>query len=449
MVQALLSAVAGIRVGQIDMNNTSADLANLKTTAYKGTRVIFQDMLAQTIKGATRPTDTSGGMNAIQYGLGVLVAGTDVSQREGGLNATGRNLDIALDGTETFLLLGDGQSVSYTQDGALDLDSKKNLVHRASGHRILGRMADSLGVIDPDEPITNSSFIEIPVGSLKAAQVTSKVHVSGNLNEKSLATDEIPSKEVVFDGIGDRHDVKFVFKNRQAPPQGNAPADLNDDSKNAVVSWDWEAYELSTLANGTVQETLIGQSSNDTTVGHENNQRLYFNNKGHVINTDAKGTMTVPSTDNTAEFKIEIDFTDITQLAADSQLHAKHEDGFEPGSLKSFNVMPDGIIMGTFTTGLTKPLAQIATSNFSNPGGLLRVGSNRWEATDNSGDPAIGVAGKSGRGKINSGFLKQSNVDISDKFSNMIITTRTMQANSRVATTVDEILREIINIKAR
>ncbi|MEJ5169834.1 MAG: flagellar basal body protein, partial [Fimbriimonadales bacterium] len=86
MLQALLAGVASIKAQQTRMNVIGNNLANVNTTAYKGSRVTFQDMIAQTIRGAARPTDSLGGTNPIQYGLGVLIGGTDVNNEQGSLN---------------------------------------------------------------------------------------------------------------------------------------------------------------------------------------------------------------------------------------------------------------------------------------------------------------------------------------------------------------------------
>src|SRR6185503_11749113 len=79
MLQAMLAGVASIKAQQTRMNIIGNNLANVNTTAYKGSRVTFQDMLAQTLRGATRPTANLGGTTPVQYGLGVLVSGTDVN----------------------------------------------------------------------------------------------------------------------------------------------------------------------------------------------------------------------------------------------------------------------------------------------------------------------------------------------------------------------------------
>ena len=129
------------------------------------------------------------------------------------------------------------------------------------------------------------------------------------------------------------------------------------------------------------------------------------------------------------------------------QMQMSNQNGFAPGSLSSFSVGTDGIVTGLYTNGLTRPLGQIALAIFPNANGLERTGSNIWRQTDNSGIPVIGAPRSGGRGYVNAGFLEQSNIDISNEFTDLIITQRGFQANTKVVTTVDEMLQDLINMK--
>jgi len=105
------------------------------------------------------------------------------------------------------------------------------------------------------------------------------------------------------------------------------------------------------------------------------------------------------------------------------------------------------VINGSFSNGLNRPLGQIALAAFANPPGLAKVGNNLYTVTPNSGQPVIGAAGTGDLGEIQSGRLEMSNVDLSQEFTNMIITQRGFQANSRIITTSDELLQELVNLK--
>jgi len=158
-------------------------------------------------------------------------------------------------------------------------------------------------------------------------------------------------------------------------------------------------------------------------------------------------SVTPPAATGVPAFPVNLDFSSISQLAAEMQVNASSQNGFAPGSLSSFSVGTDGVITGLYTNGLTRPLGQIALAIFPNSNGLERMGNNLWRNTDNSGVPVVGTARSGGRGSINSGFLEQSNIDIGNEFTELIVTQRGFQANTKVVTTVDEMLQDLINMK--
>ena len=106
-----------------------------------------------------------------------------------------------------------------------------------------------------------------------------------------------------------------------------------------------------------------------------------------------------------------------------------------------------GLITGTFSNGRSQALGQIAMATFSNPNGLQKNGSSLYSATVNSGTAQIGVAGQGGRGTLSGGTLEMSNVDLAAEFTNLIVAERGFQANSRVITTSDQILQDLVNLK--
>jgi flagellar hook protein FlgE len=434
MLQALLAGVASIKAQQTRMNVIGNNLANVNTAAYKGGRVTFQDMLAQTIRGASRPTDKGGGTNAIQYGLGVLIAGTDVNNEQGSLNATNRPTDLAIQGNGYFLV-SNGDRAAYTRDGGFDLDANGDLVHRATGERVLGWNFITQGNNSTGAVITPQSSVNVPLGRLNASRVTSYVEYQGNLSGDAPVG--LPAGDPqnwtttmrVFDSLGGAHNITVEFFNRTDLP-GPAPAPISS----------YEFRVLDSLGNVL------------TTSGPP----LEFDSNGRMTNpsdpnnpaTKRVVTVQVPEgTGGALDFDVVLDFDRIRQLKTDSQVNASNQDGFPPGELQGFSINQDGMIVGLFTNGLTQELGQIALSIFPNPGGLERMGNNLWRATDNSGVGVVGSAKTGGRGAINSGYLEQSNVDIGAEFTDLIVTQRGFQANTRVVSTVDEMLQDLINMK--
>ncbi|MCD6218488.1 flagellar hook-basal body complex protein [bacterium] len=138
----------------------------------------------------------------------------------------------------------------------------------------------------------------------------------------------------------------------------------------------------------------------------------------------------------------------ITQFGSDTTTRAEYQDGYSTGILQTVAFGPNGngILYGSFSNGQVRPMAQIALANFNNPEGLERTGNNAFNATANSGLPIISVALQGGAGGIIPGALEQSNVDLSTEFTNMIVSQRGFQANSRVITTQDALMAEAVNL---
>jgi len=115
--------------------------------------------------------------------------------------------------------------------------------------------------------------------------------------------------------------------------------------------------------------------------------------------------------------------------------------------LQSFTVDTLGLISAVYDDGQIYYFGRVALANFANPGGLSKLGNNTYAATNNSGMPQIGNPGQAGLGIIRQSNLEMSNVDLANEFTEMIITSRAYQANSRIITTSDEMLHDLVNLK--
>ncbi len=137
----------------------------------------------------------------------------------------------------------------------------------------------------------------------------------------------------------------------------------------------------------------------------------------------------------------------ITQYAADSGVYSLDQDGYGPGSLQGITIDRQGALTGSFDNGRTRTLGQIAVANFSSPSGLQSVGQNLFAESPDSGPVIIGTAGNQGLGHIKANTLELSNVDLATEFVKMITAQRGFQANSKIVTTTDEVLAELVNLK--
>lgn len=183
MMASLFAGVSGLRNHQVKMNVVGDNIANVNTIGYKAGRVSFQEALVQTMRGAGRPSTSTGGTNPLQLGLGMSLSTIDNMFLQGGLETTGQITDLAIQGTG-FFILSDGQQQYYTRAGAFGFDSNSNMVNPSNGYILQGKMADMDGAVPADAPIGN---ISLPFGQQDPARMTTQIQLGMNLD--SQATD--------------------------------------------------------------------------------------------------------------------------------------------------------------------------------------------------------------------------------------------------------------------
>jgi flagellar hook protein FlgE len=206
------------------------------------------------------------------------------------------------------------------------------------------------------------------------------------------------------------------------------------EAKTATGGTTWRFYASSpdsTSANG----PIVGTGT------------LTFSASGALVSTT--GTqLQVDRTGTGAQSPLDINlsFTGTTALASTaSNMVMSTQDGEPIGTLASFSVGDDGTVTGQFTNGLTKTVGQVVLANFNNPDGLIAQGNNLYDQGPNSGDPLIGGATTNGTGTVESGALEQSNVNLSREFINLIIASTGFNASSKVISTSDELLQDLLN----
>jgi flagellar hook protein FlgE len=280
-------------------------------------------------------------------------------------------------------------------------------VSASTGMRVQGWQAEDDGgqmVVDPNGEVTG---IQIPVGS-SMAQATKEVIMGGNLDAANGGTPEDGFDLVVgvYNSLGGLQNVTLHFE------------------KTADNTWSW---------------SVPGDS--------ETGEIVFDPADGSVV-SGGIGNITVDGENGAEEINFELNFETVTQLAAESSISAKSVDGIAAGSLVGFDVISQtGEVLGIYSNGLKQLVGQLALANFSNPTGLVRTGNNLFVQGLNSGTASVGTANSGGRGSIVSGYLEASNVDLAKEFTNMILAQRGFQAQSRVITTSDEMMQELVNIK--
>ena len=206
-VRSLFAGVSGLRNFQQQLDIIGNNIANSQTAGYKATRITFQDLLSQTVKGATASSATLGGTNPQQFGLGSSIGAIDTDYSQGNLMTTGRKLDIAISGSG-FFKISDGSDTYYTRNGAFDIDEQGYLVSTTSGYKVQGYNATA-GVLDN----TSVGNIQIPVGIILPAQPTTTIGLVGNLNATEEQNGSIHETEALLadELIGSTNDINGLF----------------------------------------------------------------------------------------------------------------------------------------------------------------------------------------------------------------------------------------------
>lgn len=392
------------------MDVVGNNIANVNTQGYKRNTAIFQDVLSQVISGAAAPTDAAGGRNPAQVGLGVMMSGTAQQFGQGFLQITNRDLDVAIQGDGFFVMERAGESL-YTRAGALFVDADARLV-TSGGGLIQGWAADAAGVIDPTSPV---GVVRLPVGDQNPPAVTSEVKLGGNLPSSAAIGEIVNAGVEVFDSLGTAIEVRMAFQ-KTAADEWTATATYGEPPV-AIALTD----NVLTFANGELTAP----------VDLEMNIAA-----GQIPGVQAVSLVVGGGSERR-----------VTQYADSTSLTVMTQNGAPAGVLQTIRVGSDGVIVGTYSNGLTNPIAMLAVANFSNPEGLERVTGSNWRATSNSGLAQVGTTGTGGRGSIAPGTLEMSNVDLALEFTELIRSQRGFQANSRVVTSSDELLQEIVNLK--
>ncbi len=436
MMRSMFSGVSGLRAHQTRMDVIGNNVANVNTVGFKSGRVTFQEIFSQTLKGASAPDAATGrgGTNPMQIGLGLGVGAVDTITTRGSVQRTDNPTDLSIEGDGFFICRGGvNDTFRFTRAGNFTIDKLGNLV-TGSGMNVYGWQAlknDGSGEFDTEKPIEPINIYSDAYRNKRiiSAKATSRTQLAGNLDAAMplVGTDD-PTEDQVFI-------MPMTIYDK-----------LGNDYKINVRFWKVEAYD----STSTWQWEIV--TDGDITVTLPDETQLVFDDEG-IISSGQSATVTFEPGDGTTnesgtgEFEVVFDFSKITSFASDNSVKPQSVDGYPSGSLVSFSVGSDGILTGIYDNGQQQSLGLIAISGFENPAGLQKVGDNMYIPTTNSGEYKAVKPGTGGTGTLNPGTLEMSNVDLSKEFTEMIITQRGFQANSRIITTSDEMLQELVSLK--
>ncbi|MCL1865174.1 MAG: flagellar hook protein FlgE [Spirochaetes bacterium] len=456
MMRSLYSGVSGLKNHQTRMDVIGHNVANVNTYGYKTQRVTFQDMLSQTMSGAAKPEENRGGINPKQVGLGMTVASIDRIFTQGSLQTTGNNTDVAISG-DGFFVVADGDKKYYTRAGTFGLDRDGTLVNPANGLKVQGWMATT--GINGEKIVRPNGALEdliIPVYGKVDAKETNNIRYKCNLDSRSpeippeadsrmRASAAITTSIDTYDNLGNTHRLTLMFW------------------KTGFNKWTASAA-LTGVNSPVILDVHPGGGQNNQ-FNPTSRMDLRFSPDGRLISVSDgsspdelnQGNLTVH-----ANFRVAGDpnirdialnlgeagvISGITQFASTSTTKAVEQDGYNMGYMESFSIDNGGVITGVYSNGTKQAVGQLSMAVFTNPQGLISAGENLFESSNNSGLANIGAAQEAGRGKFVAGTLEMSNVDLSDQFTDMIVTQRGFQSNSRSITTSDQMLQEVLSLK--
>lgn len=453
----------GIQTHSRGLQVISDNIANVNTIGFKSSRAEFVDIL---------PT----GFVGEQFGRGVTIGEVRVLHTQGTIEYTGLETDMAIDGDGFFVVKDVPRfGVFYTRNGQFEIDRNGFLVNRLADGREGLRVQGWSVVIDEK----TGEFRRVgPITDIRIPQVdsppkaTRKVDFGLNLSSQRgvIPTPPYPTfnpddpktyhfntSVTVYDSLGTPRVINLFFRKiaeaNPAVPTSRNVWEVLATVEGGVINFP-PPDSFGNPLIGTLEFTTDGKLSAEKIGGvleralrievtwqdgQSSAPQVIELNFGTSLDEVSLG-LTVP------EPGIEVGLDGTTQFASPSSTNYVRQDGKTVGSLLKFTVEEDGTIVGFYSNGISKPIAQLAIAKFSNKDGLMRVGRTLFAETPRSGQPALDKATVGGRGKILAKSLEHSNVDLANEFINMIVFQRAFQASARVIAVSDAMLVEVAGL---
>ncbi|MGA9798812.1 MAG: flagellar hook protein FlgE [Terriglobales bacterium] len=420
--------LSGLTASSNALSVISNNLANLNTIGFKDQQANFKDLFYQTL-------GTTGSGDPMQLGAGSAVGSVSSNFTNGNVNNTGVPTDVAITGSGFFVTEEPNGAFQFTRAGNFTVDSMGQL-KTADGQSVMGYPAVN-GVINAAQGLIP---IQLGQGQISPPVPTTTAQLGTNLDATAaVGSTPFSSPLTVYDSLGNSHVLTFQF------------------TKTAANAWDYQITIPAADIAGATAPVVVNTGS------------LAFNGAGQLVSTftgpGGTGVATTPAAniagitiaglaDGANNLTFSWNLLDangaptLSQEASPSTTSTTIQNGYGSGTLQNFTIDSNGIVQGSFSNGQTQAIAQIALANFANNQGLQLDGGNSYTSTLASGPPVIGTANTGGRGSLSGGALELSNVDISQEFTQLIVTQRGFEANARVVTTFDQITQDTINLKS-
>jgi flagellar hook protein FlgE len=440
IINGLFSGRSGLASHGTAIAVVGDNISNTSTIGYKASRAEFEDLIA-------------GGQTAGKVvGSGSTISAVSTIFEQGTLEFTSRPLDLAIDGNG-FFVLADGAQRFYTRAGNFKIDSSGYIVNQ-NDLTVMGFPAGGTGALQPlnvnavsqDSVATTgvalAGNLDASSGTIAASSIPAANVADGTLYGTDTVTyadlnevAEFSSVVQVFDSLGAQHTVTFFF--------------FHTGSNQFQVRGYVNSEDVDDLTSGTPNSGFprLIYDGTTTTTGEMD---MTFNGDGTRSNAPAIGTYdlvaSIPWNNGSDPSSVNISFDPFTQYSGSSNILSITQDGQGVGTVVSLAIDSDGAISARLSNGQSAVVGAIGLVNFANPEGLTRIGNQLLQQSTSSGEPVVGRPLTGTFGGVESGRIELSTVDIANEFVRMITLQRGFQANSRVITTINQLLNEIIQL---
>jgi flagellar hook protein FlgE len=390
-------ALSGIQAINEQLDTVSNNIANSGTYGFKASRANFSSLYA------------GGKANGVEIG-----STTQNIDTEGGVQNTGRAMDAMIQGRGFFVARDSQGQMNYSRVGIFSVN-KDGYVVDASGRRAQGYGAANGGALGVLGDIT------VPTGQIPAV-ATTKVAYVGNLSADwtapTAAFDSADStsynmvkQSVVYDTLGNQHTVSQYF--------------VKGSGNKADVYYAFDGAAITAASTPAPAKST-----------------LTFNTSGQLTSAPTMALSLPTTAAGTVNFKI--DYTGTTQFAGQALTTTNSSDGYASGAFVGVELGTDGSVVAKYSNEQQQVVGTLAIASFPDEGALTQVSDTSWAANDRSGlalyeRPGVGLAGK-----LTTGALEGSNVDVTSELVGLMTSQRNYQANSKVISTENAMMQALM-----
>ncbi len=410
------TSLSGLQAAQTELSTISHNLANAGTNGFKKSRSEFADVMASSFNADPRR----------MVGSGATLAQNRQLFGEGSLITTGSSLDLALAGDGFFAVKTPTAAglVSYTRNGSFSVDPNR-YVTDAQGNRLQayavetdGTVAGAGRLIDVRIPETTGTAVATSAITLKANLSTTGAVPTGAFSRTDPSSFNNATSTTVYDANGNATTLTNYFV-RSAPTSPDA------------TSSEWTVYSF----------------AGDTPLNAGQGTTVNFGSDGNVM-LPASMALEFPDDGTGTPRTVSLDLAGSTAGKNAFSIAGRTQDGKPLGEFAGITVDAAGLMTASYSNGETLNLGRVALANFTNPAGLKQTGSSYWSSTGLSGTPIWGSADENGFGKLMSGTIEGSNVDMTEELVELISAQRNFQANAKALDTASQISQTIFNIRS-